>query len=245
MPQLLSAVVGAVVSEVVGGIAQSGASIAASGMKNNEDYLGDLKDMEGNPNLMMKVDKYGNHIYVSNNGLVGILEIVENSAGDIKVSTLGDINLYDPDLLPTVANLIGDNFDRSDWADNELSTITISQGFGKKKVLGIDGSLGFAMDQAGNVYFVMSGSGGLSVDLSDLNISDIIKFIPSISTEIPRGKGKMTKLESRKYYSKLSFSINHIATGVQVSVSDDSACFGINKDIMSTNVDVVYLKPIN
>lgn len=40
MAQWLSAAVGAVVSEVAGGNAQSGASIAASGMKNNE--IGDI-----------------------------------------------------------------------------------------------------------------------------------------------------------------------------------------------------------
>lgn len=258
-----------VVSERVTSNAQAGASTAASGTKNNylthkqyADYLAELEACKGDPKKEQEVkDRYkkisdeqtlkGDIGENSGEGFEWGIDLDEN--GDVKGFTVsGDLEAISNVRDKEIINFMVNDIDKSSWHDNELRMYTIGGNVEINKLLGGSVSIGYAVDKEGNVYKVVAGSIGASVNISDITTKDILKAVSTLTLNVNKQISPTTSLDKdglRDFYSGLSFSLSKTTTGVQVVFSQGEGgynpSYGVGNTINSVEFGVDYLRPVN
>nr|WP_304261044.1 hemagglutinin repeat-containing protein [Phascolarctobacterium succinatutens] len=208
--QWVSAVLGAVVAEFVSGNAQAGASAAASGTKNNylnineyQNYLDALDAIDKDENLSpddkeilkkqvkLKYKKIcedktekGDIGEKDGEGYEWGVDLDVN--GDFKGFTVSEnINSINSIKQQKIAINFIQSIDKSSWHDNEIRSYTI--GYSSKlpnKLVSVGVNIGYAIDKENNVYKVIFVGGSLGADLSNVQISDIIKSLNALDYNI-------------------------------------------------------------
>ena len=277
MHQWASALIGGVVSQVVADNAQAGAGTASSGTKNN--YLTHEQERERRAKLdeidrradlteeeKAKKKEEVNNYYIelsrtqTEQGMTGEKEGFGYEYGyDPELE--GAMNVLPNDLsaqnslqqYETFMN-IGNSIDSSQWKENELRTYTFGSGVNLGKFGSINGAIGLAKDQKGNVYKVYVATADAGIDLDNLNIkmSDLFKalnkFTVSATTQAVRGTYDADDL--RKEYTKDSFSFSATHAGINISASrttDDldkngTASIGGSSNITNINLGYIHLE---
>ena len=277
--QWASAIIGGVVSQLVAGKAQAGASTAASGTKNNflsindyQKYLDELDAIENNDSLSPD-EKYALKKQIkskykqlcdkkTNEGDVGKafgegyewgIDLDEN--GEFKGFTVSEnINSINSLRQQEIAVGMLHNIDRSEWGANEIKTYTLGVNKGLSEYIGLNASIGHAMDRQGNVYKVMLASACSGVGVDNIKVNDLLKKISLISFNISSQSipgDNLTKNELREKYSGLSITFSKTTVGIQAnyshSVPGDTNVVGWgagNGNISSYEFAVAYFEPI-
>jgi len=277
--QWASAIIGGVVSQLVAGNVQAGASTAASGTKNNflslndyQNYLDELDAIENNDSLSPD-EKYALKKQIkskykqlcdkkTNEGDVGKafgegyewgIDLDEN--GEFKGFTVSEnINSINSLRQQEIAVGMLHNIDRSEWGANEIKTYTLGVNKGLSEYIGLNASIGYAMDRQGNVYKVMLASACSGVGVDNIKVNDLLKKISLISFNISSQSipgDNLTKNELREKYSGLSITFSKTTMGIQAnyshSVPGDTNVVGWgagNGNISSYEFAVAYFEPI-
>ena len=245
--QWASAIIGGVVSQLVAGNAQAGASTAASGTKNNflslndyQKYLDELDAIENNDSLSTD-EKYalkkqikskykqlcdkktneGDEGEAFGEGYEWGIDLDEN--GEFKGFTISE-NIKSINSLRQQEIAIGmlHNIDRSEWRANEIKTYTLGFNKGLSEYIGLNASIGYAMDRQGNVYKVMLASASSGVGVGNIKVNDLLKKISLISFNISSQYilgDNLTKHELREKYSGLSITFSKTTMGIQANYS--------------------------
>ena len=277
--QWASAIIGGVVSQLVAGKAQAGASTAASGTKNNflslndyQKYLDELDAIENNDSLSSdekhalkkqiklkykqlcdKKTNEGDAGEAFGEGYEWGIDLDEN--GEFKGFTVSEnINSVNSLRQQEIAVGMLHNIDRSEWGANEIKTYTLGFNKGLSEYIGINASIGYAMDRQGNVYKVMLASAGSGVGVDNIKVNDLLKKINLISFNISSQYipgDNLTKNELREKYSGLSITFSKTVMGIQAnyshSVPGDTNVVGWgagNGNISSYEFAVAYFEPI-
>ena len=277
--QWASAIIGGVASQLVAGNAQAGASTAASGTKNNflslndyQKYLDELDAIENNDSLSPD-EKYALKKQIkskykqlcdkkTNEGDAGKafgegyewgIDLDEN--GEFKGFTVSEnINSINSLRQQEIAVGMLHNIDRSEWGANEIKTYTLGFNKGLSEYIGLNASIGYAMDRQGNVYKVMLASASSGIGVDNIKVNDLLKKISLISFNISSQSipgSNLTKNELREKYSGLSITFSKTAMGIQAnyshSVPGDTNVVGWgagNGNISSYEFAVAYFEPI-
>ena len=277
--QWASAIIGRVASQLVAGNAQAGASTAASGTKNNflslndyQKYLDELDAIENNDSLSPD-EKYALKKQIkskykqlcdkkTNEGDAGKafgegyewgIDLDEN--GEFKGFTVSEnINSINSLRQQEIAVGMLHNIDRSEWGANEIKTYTLGFNKGLSEYIGLNASIGYAMDRQGNVYKVMLASASSGIGVDNIKVNDLLKKISLISFNISSQSipgSNLTKNELREKYSGLSITFSKTAMGIQAnyshSVPGDTNVVGWgagNGNISSYEFAVAYFEPI-
>lgn len=146
------------------------------------------------------------------------------------------------------------NIDRSEWGANEIKTYTLGVNKGLSEYIGLNASIGYAMDRQGNVYKVMLASACSGVGVDNIKVNDLLKKISLISFNISSQSipgDNLTKNELREKYSGLSITFSKTTMGIQAnyshSVPGDTNVVGWgagNGNISSYEFAVAYFEPI-
>lgn len=277
--QWASAIIGGVASQLVAGNAQAGASTAASGTKNNflslndyQKYLDELDAIENNDSLSPD-EKYALKKQIkskykqlcdkkTNEGDAGKafgegyewgIDLDEN--GEFKGFTVSEnINSINSLRQQEIAVGMLYNIDRSEWGANEIKTYSLGFNKGLSEYIGLNASIGYAMDRQGNVYKVMLASASSGIGVDNIKVNDLLKKISLISFNISSQSipgSNLTKNELREKYSGLSITFSKTAMGIQAnyshSVPGDTNVVGWgagNGNISSYEFAVAYFEPI-
>ena len=275
--QWVSAVLGAVVAEFVSGNAQAGASAAASGTKNNylnineyQNYLDALDAIDKDENLSpddkeilkkqvkLKYKKIcedktekGDIGEKDGEGYEWGVDLDVN--GDFKGFTVSEnINSINSIKQQKIAINFIQSIDKSSWHDNEIRSYTI--GYSSKlpnKLVSVGVNIGYAIDKENNVYKVIFVGGSLGADLSNVQISDIIKSLNAldynISSQFIPGR-KLNKSDLRNEYSGVSINFNKTALGIQANLSYSGGTpamgTGLGNSVSSNEIGFAYYEPI-
>ena len=277
--QWASAIIGGIISQLVADNAQTGASTAASGTKNNylnyndyKNYLDELDVIEKDSSLSPD-DKYilikqvklkykklcdektdkGDIGEAYGEGYEWGIDLDEN--GEFKGFTVSDnFNSFNMLKQQEIAVSMLQNIDRSEWGVNEIKTYTLGINKGVSEYIGLNASIGYAMDKQGNVYKVMLASASSGVGVDNIKVNDLLKKINLISFNVSSQYipgGSLEKDELRAKYSGLSIGFSKTAIGIQAnyshSVPGDTNVVGWgagNGNISSYEFAVAYFEPI-
>ena len=277
MHQWASALIGGVVAQVAADNAQAGAGTASSGTKNN--FLTHEQERE----RRAKLDEIDRRVDLTEEEKAEKKEEVNNyyielSRAQTEQGKTGEKEGfgyeygYDPELggamnvLPNDLNAqnslqqyetfmnIGNSIDSSQWKENELRTYTFGSGVNLVKFVSMNGAIGLAKDQKGNVYkvYVVTVDAGVSLDNLNIKMSDVFKalnkFTVNATTQAVRGTYDADDL--RKEYTKDSFSFSATHAGINISASrttDDldkngTASVGGSSNITNVNLGYIHLE---
>ena len=277
MHQWASALIGGVVAQVVANNAQVGAATASSGTKNN--FLTHEQERE----RRAKLDEIDRRVDLTeeekaekkaevNNYYIELSRAQTEQGKTGEKEGFGYEYGYDPELggamnvLPNDLNAqnslqqyetfmnIGNSIDSSQWKENELRTYTFGSGVNLVKFVSMNGAIGLAKDQKGNVYkvYVVTVDAGVSLDNLNIKMSDVFKalnkFTVNATTQAVRGTYDADDL--RKEYTKDSFSFSATHAGINISASrttDDldkngTASVGGSSNITNVNLGYIHLE---